>query len=109
MSKKTALYAGSFDPFTLGHEDIIQRSLELFDEVTIVIAQSPSKKALLSFEQRKEMLNLIFKNNSRVKVDSWGGLLVDYAKEKKINARRVKSKIVFIIIFLVKPNVIFKT
>lgn len=86
MGKKTALYAGSFDPFTLGHADIINRALELFDEVTIVIAVSPSKKALLTKNQRKEMLEELFAGNSKIKVDSWDGLIVDFAKEKNIDA-----------------------
>lgn len=86
MGKKTALYAGSFDPFTLGHADIIQRALAFFDEVTLVIAVSPSKKPLLSKDQRKEMLLDLFEDDPRVKVDSWDGLIVDFAKEHKIDA-----------------------
>lgn len=86
MKKKTALYAGSFDPFTLGHEDIINRSLEIFDEVTIVIAESPSKKPLLSQNERKEMLSTIFSEDTRVKVDVCDGLIVDYAKANNISA-----------------------
>ena len=86
MRKKTALYAGSFDPFTLGHADIISRALKLFDELTIVIAVSPSKKPLLTKEQRTEMLLELFKDNPSVKVDSCDGLIVDFAKDKKIDA-----------------------
>lgn len=86
MAKKTALYAGSFDPFTLGHADIIDRALEFFDEVTIVIAVSPSKKPLLTKDQRKEMLEELFQDNPKIKVDSWDGLIVDFAKEKNIDA-----------------------
>ena len=86
MGKKTALYAGSFDPFTLGHADIIERALRFFDEVTIVIAVSPSKKPLLTKEQRKEMLEDLFKDDPRVKVDAWDGLIVDFAKKNKIDA-----------------------
>lgn len=86
MGKKTALYAGSFDPFTLGHADIIQRALVFFDEVTLVIAVSPSKKPLLTKDQRKEILEELFKDDSRVKIDSWDGLIVDFAREHKIDA-----------------------
>lgn len=86
MGKKTALYAGSFDPFTLGHADIIDRALKFFDEVTIVIAVSPSKKPLLTKEQRKEMLRELFKDDPRVKVDSWDGLIVDFARDNNIDA-----------------------
>ena len=86
MRKKTALYASSFDPFTLGHADSISRALKLFDELTIVIAVSPSKKPLLTKEQRTEMLLELFKDNPSVKVDSCDGLIVDFAKDKKIDA-----------------------
>ena len=59
MEKKTALYAGSFDPFTNGHKDIVTRALKMFDEVTIVIAVSPTKKSFIS----KEANQVCFKFN----------------------------------------------
>ncbi len=80
--KKTALYAGSFDPFTVGHMDIVKRALRIFDEVTILIAVSPSKKNFLSLEERKMVIEKTFEGDKRVSVDSWGGLIVDYAKDK---------------------------
>lgn len=86
MNKKTALYAGSFDPFTNGHLDIVQRALKIFDELTIVIAISPSKKPFLEKESRLELLRQIFKDEPKVKIDSWDGLLVDYAKSHHINS-----------------------
>ena len=55
-SIKTALYAGSFDPFTIGHEDIVNRALKIFDHLTIVIAISPTKEPLFSDEQRFKMI-----------------------------------------------------
>ncbi len=82
---KKAVYAGTFDPFTNGHDDILKRALNLFDEITVLIAVSPSKVPLFSVEQRTEMLEEHFKDESRVKVDSWDGLLVDYAKKKRID------------------------
>lgn len=84
MTKK-AVYAGTFDPFTNGHDDILKRALNLFDEVTVLIAVSPSKTPLFSAQERVEMLTEHFKDNSKVKVDSWSGLLVDYAKKNKID------------------------
>ncbi|MBT3585703.1 MAG: pantetheine-phosphate adenylyltransferase [Halobacteriovoraceae bacterium] len=84
MAKKTALYAGTFDPFTLGHQNILERALCIFDEITVVVAVSPSKNPLFNREQRLEMIRDLFSGNSKVKVDSWDGLIVDYAKEKKI-------------------------
>lgn len=86
MSKKTALYAGSFDPFTNGHLDIVRRALKIFDELTIVVAVSPSKKPFLEKEMRVGLLEKIFKDEARVKIDSWDGLLVDYAKNNNIKS-----------------------
>ena len=81
---KKAIYAGTFDPFTNGHNDILCRSLALFDEVIILIAVSPSKSPLFTIEERVEMIGRHFAQNDRVKVDSWNGLIVDYAKKHKI-------------------------
>tara|TARA_Y100000385_G_C12710280_1_gene474304 strand:- start:158 stop:640 length:483 start_codon:yes stop_codon:yes gene_type:complete len=86
MSEKTALYAGSFDPFTNGHLDIVKRALKIFDELTIVVAISPSKKPFLEKEIRVSLLEDIFKDEPRVKIDSWDGLLVDYAKNNNIKS-----------------------
>lgn len=86
MTVKKALYAGSFDPFTIGHQDIVDRALRIFDELTIVIAVSPSKKPLIEKNDRKELLESIFKNNNRVKIDVWDGLIVDYAKNNEITS-----------------------
>lgn len=86
MSKKTAIYAGSFDPFTNGHQDIVKRALTIFDEVTILLAISPSKKSFLDKDKRLKLLNDIYHNDSRIIIDSWDGLLVDYAKSKNINS-----------------------
>lgn len=81
---KRAIYAGTFDPFTNGHDDILCRSLGLFDEVTILVAISPSKTPLFSVEERVEMIGRHFSKNKKIRVDSWDGLIVDYAKKHKI-------------------------
>lgn len=86
QSKRRALYAGTFDPFTNGHLDILKRALKLFDDVTIVVAKSPSKVPMIPEDVRVEMLKKLFKNNTRVKVDSWSGLIVDYATKNKISS-----------------------
>ena len=86
MARKSAVYAGSFDPFTNGHLDIVKRALSIFDEVTILLAVSPSKKSLWSADKKKEILKKVFEGESRVLIDSWSELLVDYAKENKIDA-----------------------
>lgn len=83
---KRAVYAGSFDPFTIGHMDIVKRAVSIFDELIIVIAVSPLKKHLLSKEERVEMLNSLFSDNPKIKVTEWDGLLVDFAKENDVHA-----------------------
>lgn len=84
--KRTALYAGSFDPFTNGHLDIVNRALKIFDELVIIVAVSPSKKNFLSTEERVSLLNELFKGDKRVKIDHWDGLVVDYVKRNNIQA-----------------------
>lgn len=80
--KKTAIYPGSFDPLTNGHIDIIERALDIFDEVVIAVLHNPSKKALFTMEERVAMIRESFNGERAVIVDSFGGLLVDYAKIK---------------------------
>jgi pantetheine-phosphate adenylyltransferase len=81
---KKALYAGTFDPFTNGHLDIAKRAINLFDELTILVAVNPTKKPFLDLDTRKSLLTEVFKNEPKVKVDSWEGLIVDYAKQENI-------------------------
>ncbi|MDA3791612.1 MAG: pantetheine-phosphate adenylyltransferase [Desulfobacula sp.] len=80
--KKTAIYPGSFDPLTNGHIDIIERALDIFDEVIIAVLHNPSKKALFTMDERVKMIKQSFNGRKSVMVDSFGGLLVDYAKMK---------------------------
>lgn len=83
---KKAIYPGTFDPFTKGHDDILQRALRVFDEVTVLIAVAPTKTALFTQEERLEMISRHISNDERLKVDCWSGLVVQYAKEKGIDA-----------------------
>jgi pantetheine-phosphate adenylyltransferase len=83
---KKAVYAGTFDPFTNGHLDIVQRALKVFDEIIILIAVSPNKKPLMSTETRLEVLKNLFKDELRVKVESWSGLTVEYARKNQIGS-----------------------
>jgi pantetheine-phosphate adenylyltransferase len=76
--KKVAIYPGSFDPITYGHIDIIERALEIFDNVIVAIANNAEKKALFTVEERLEMVKSIFKDTPNVIVDSFKGLLVNY-------------------------------
>lgn len=79
---KTAICPGSFDPVTLGHLDIIERAAELFDEVIVLVMSNRSKSgSLFTVEERIELINRTIKGNN-IKVDTYDGLLVDYAKQK---------------------------
>lgn len=75
-----AVFPGSFDPITNGHLDIIARGLSVFDDVTIAILINPGKQALFTVEERVEIIREAFKGEPRVKVDTFSGLLVDYAE-----------------------------
>lgn len=80
-----ALYPGSFDPVTLGHLDIIKRSSLMFDELIIGVLNNSSKTPLFSVEERVNMLKEVTKDIPNVKVESFTGLLVDFARESNIN------------------------
>ena len=82
---KKALYPGTFDPITLGHIDIIERALHLFDQVTIAIATSESKTPLFSLEERIDQIETIFEGNKNVRAIGFTGLVVDLAKEEDTN------------------------
>jgi pantetheine-phosphate adenylyltransferase len=78
MNKKIAVYPGSFDPITYGHLDIIERGLEVFDEIIIAVARNSGKKGLFSTEERIQHIMAATGDNPRVTVDTFEGLLVDY-------------------------------
>lgn len=82
--KKSAVFPGSFDPFTKGHECIIEKALKLFDEVIIAIGQNTSKNYLFDLEHRKSHIQSIFEGDNRVKVQEYSGLTVEFCK--KINS-----------------------
>lgn len=79
--KKRAVFPGSFDPITLGHQDIVQRSIALFDEVIIAIGINTDKKYMFSLEERKKFIAGTFKNEPRIKVHTYEGLTVDFCKK----------------------------
>jgi pantetheine-phosphate adenylyltransferase len=76
--KKIAVFPGSFDPFTIGHEAIIRRAIDLFDEIIIAVGANALKKNYYTLETRKEMISKVFKNEPRVRIDHYEGLTVDY-------------------------------
>ena len=80
MSQR-AIYPGTFDPMTKGHVDLIERACNLFDEIVIAIAASEAKNPLFTLDERIKIAEKIFKNNEKVKVTGFSGLLVDLAKD----------------------------
>ena len=80
------LIPGSFDPPTNGHIDVITRCLKVFDEVLVGVIVNPSKESLFSTNTRNEMLNEVFSENKNITIKSFEGLLVDFAKQNKVNA-----------------------
>ena len=76
----TAIFPGSFDPITNGHLDIIERGLKVFERVIIAILVNAEKRSLFTTEERVEIIREVFKGSPRVSVDSFSGLLVDYAQ-----------------------------
>lgn len=82
---KSAIYPGSFDPMTLGHLDVIKRASKMFDQLTVSVLDNKAKNALFSVEERVSILKEATKDLPNVTVDSFSGLLVDYAKQKDIH------------------------
>jgi len=86
MTKKIAVYPGSFDPITFGHLDIINRALKIFDEVIIAVARNERKSPLFSVDERVDLIKSVIKDSDRARVDTFEGLLVDYARSCKAQA-----------------------
>ena len=82
MSRALAVYAGSFDPATLGHLDLIERAAALFDNVIVAIGVHPTKHPLFSAEERKQLIVSITQHIPNVVVDSFDGLLIEYCASK---------------------------
>lgn len=82
---KKAIYPGSFDPVTYGHLDIIKRAAQIFDELTVSVLNNKLKTPLFSVEERVNILKEATKDIPNVKVESFSGLLVDYAKSRDVH------------------------
>lgn len=83
--KKVTVFPGSFDPFTKGHECIVEKTLRLFDEVIIAIGQNASKNYLFSIESRQKHIKSLFKDEKRVSVEVFNGLTVEFCKSRNTN------------------------
>ena len=81
---KRAIFPGSFDPITLGHYDIIERGLTVFDELILAIGVNASKKYMFSLEERMHLLEETFKEEAKIKVMTYKGLTVDFCKKQDI-------------------------
>ena len=85
MKEKIAVYPGTFDPITNGHLSIVNRALKIFDKLIIAILNNPKKVPLFTLEERIEMIREAIKEDDRVVIDAYGGLLVDYVVKMKSN------------------------
>ena len=79
------IYPGSFDPFTLGHEDIIKRAASSFDEVMIAVSEDNAKSSIFSVKERLKMAEIVAKKYTNVSASSFKGLTVDFAEANSIN------------------------
>jgi pantetheine-phosphate adenylyltransferase len=82
---RIAIYAGSFDPITRGHEDLVVRSLEFVDKLVVAVATNVSKQPLFTVDERIDLIRAALDNHARVEVRQFAGLLVDFARE--VNAK----------------------
>jgi len=80
--KRIAIFPGSFDPFTIGHEEIVRRGLSMFDKVIVAIGKNSTKQTMHSLEKRMELIEKVFVDEPRVEVDSYEGLTINYCEEK---------------------------
>lgn len=81
MEKKTAIFPGSFDPFTLGHHDIVTRAIPLFDKIIIAIGKNSTKKKIFSEELMETKIADLYKNEQKIEVKTYNKLTVEFAKE----------------------------
>ena len=85
MGSKVAVYPGTFDPITNGHLGILTRALKIFDNLVIAILNNPKKVPLFSMDERIAMIKEVLRDQRRVQIDSYNGLLVDYVVKKNSN------------------------
>ncbi len=81
--KNIVIYPGTFDPITYGHIDVIKRVCSMFDRVIVGVGENPDKKSLFSLDERIEIVQIVVKDISNIKVEGFKGLVIDFAKKKK--------------------------
>ena len=79
--KRKAIFPGSFDPFTVGHESIVLRGLEVFDEIVVAVGVNSDKRCLFPVERRVEFIRAVFEHRPEVSVQTYDGLTVDFARQ----------------------------
>ena len=82
---KRAVFPGSFDPITIGHEDIIKRALPLFDEIIIAVGYNSTKSGMYDIEERMQFIREVFEGEPKIKVNKYQTLTIDYCKEQQAN------------------------
>lgn len=80
---RVAIYPGTFDPVTCGHRDICERSLAMFDEIIVAVADNPLKKPFFSLQERLDMLSLVFKDEPRITAKPFSGMLIEFARQSE--------------------------
>jgi pantetheine-phosphate adenylyltransferase len=83
MRPVLAIYPGSFDPITMGHVDIIQRGARLFERIVLAVLNNADKSPLFTVQERVDIAREVFRERANVEVDTFDGLLVDYARSKQ--------------------------
>jgi pantetheine-phosphate adenylyltransferase len=83
--KNTAVYAGTFDPITYGHIDLVERAVRIFDEVIVAIAESPKKQPLFALSERIDLAQNVLKKFNNVRIEGFNSLLLDFVKAKQAN------------------------
>ncbi|MHB8261666.1 MAG: pantetheine-phosphate adenylyltransferase [Bacteroidia bacterium] len=82
-NKRIAVFPGSFDPFTIGHEALVRRTLNLFDEIIVAIGTNSNKNYMFPIKKRMDWITTVFKNEPKVLVKSFGGLTIEFCKQQK--------------------------
>lgn len=82
---KIGVYAGSFDPITKGHQDIIERALKIVDKLIVVVMNNPKKTYWFNLEERKELIKKIFEENNKIEIQEYAGLLVEFMEKNNAN------------------------